>query len=182
MSHSVVNGVPVPWPGHPTVVGPPSAMTPWMLDEGVQSALKRVMTSSLLGLASLASGFILATAATAAVLLLGAPMFFLAAWAPASLLLGVGGLLTLRGKTARQALSESQVLESAHRRGGVLTVATLALDTGSGLSECQKQLDAMVAAGWVTMDVTDDGLLTYRIAAFGPEGTGVRMQRLPSAK
>ena len=165
-SHAVVNGVAVSWSGQPTNIAawPPSS-TPSAFDGEYRTALERVLTSRALGVVTVTGGVTMVTATSIAVFLLGAPLFLLAAWVPAALLLTGGGFLTLRRGAGSTRVSDSQVLASAQRHAGILTVAALALDTGHAMVDCQKQLDAMVAGGWVAVDVSDDGLLTYRFAS-----------------
>lgn len=172
VSHAIVRGAPMPWSGQPSDRTALAPVHPAMLDSAIGTILDRVLKSRALGVASATSGVTMATAAAVAVFLLGAPAFMLAAWVPATLLLTAGGFLAFRRGPSAGEVSESRVLESAHQRGGTLTVATLALDTGRSMADCQKQLDAMVAAGWVTMDVDGDGLLTYHIASLDRQGRG----------
>lgn len=164
---AVVNGMAVSWSGQPMSVTTTPVVQPTASGVEVLTAIERVVSFRMLGMASVTSGVTMATASTIAVFLLGAPIFVLAAWAPAALLLTAGGFMAFRRGPSAGGVSEGQILESAHRHGGTLTIARLALDTGRSMADCQKQLDAMVAAGWVTVDVDDDGLLTYRIASLG---------------
>lgn len=165
---SASNGVVRAWAGTPMPDVLPSQAIATHLEGDIRSALGRVLRSRALGVASLASGGALATAVSLAVWVLGAPLFLLGAFVPAAVLITVGAGLTMAGRRSVQNVSEGQILESAQRRGGTLTVATLALDARRPMAECQKALDSMVVAGWMTMDVDDNGLLTYRIAALSP--------------
>ena len=170
INHNVnINGVAVPWPGPPMPGAHSPQAVPVPIEDELGISLARLGSSRTMGIASLTGGATIATASTVAVCLLGAPVFILGALVPAALLLTVGSMLTLRkASPSEPAMSETLVLESAQRRGGTLTVVTLALDTRRPMAECQQRLDAMVAAGWATMDVDDQGILTYRIASLSP--------------
>jgi class 3 adenylate cyclase len=56
---------------------------------------------------------------------------------------------------------EQQVLHSANKLGGRVTVVQVASQTGLGLDEVQAALDRMTRKGYVVQEVNDNGVITY---------------------
>ena len=59
---------------------------------------------------------------------------------------------------------EQQVLGAAERQRGVLTLATLAMNSSMSTEQAQLALDMMVSRGVATTGFDEDGLMLYRFA------------------
>lgn len=65
-----------------------------------------------------------------------------------------------------EASVEHRVLQAAKKLRGKVTPATLAIETGLSLDDCQASLDEMVEEGVAETWVTDGGNLVYAFSAF----------------
>jgi hypothetical protein len=66
-----------------------------------------------------------------------------------------------RGRGVGKHSIEYQILRVAARRGGVLTVTDLVMETGLAIEQAEKALDRMVDGKRVSMNVSDAGVVTY---------------------
>lgn len=68
------------------------------------------------------------------------------------------GYRTLGG---RPSSLEARVFKLANRRKGRITVSDVVIETGLGVGEAEQLLQSMVDNVRVTMEVSDDGMVTY---------------------
>jgi hypothetical protein len=69
-------------------------------------------------------------------------------------------------KAERGRALELSILRLASERGGILTPALVAMETGMSLDEAQAALDQMAGKGHAELNVLDSGRLEYRFREF----------------
>jgi len=78
--------------------------------------------------------------------------------------------LTRESAGEKAAALERSILRIAQDREGVVTPAAVALDSGVGLDDAERALQALVARSHATMEVRDDGRIEYVFPEFRPLG------------
>jgi hypothetical protein len=59
------------------------------------------------------------------------------------------------------AKAERKILQQAQQRGGTVTIAMVALETGLPMAQAKTELDRMVQSGFCRIDVAEDGAEVY---------------------
>jgi class 3 adenylate cyclase len=83
---------------------------------------------------------------------------------------GLGKVISSFAETRKTARSrpkelERAILQAARKLGGTVTVVQLAAKTGLPLDEAQSRLDDMTKKGYVTQDITNEGIIKYGFPA-----------------
>jgi hypothetical protein len=73
---------------------------------------------------------------------------------------------------------EAAILQLAHRVGGRLTVAEVAVGTRLSLQEAEATLNKLVRKGYVDLEVSPSGMLVYHCLPLSGAGDKERAQRL----
>lgn len=76
------------------------------------------------------------------------------------------GKLSRENRKALERSKEKEILKVASRHRGTLTAAIVALETELSVEESEKELQRLVQLGHATVDVTDDGRMTYEFPDF----------------
>jgi hypothetical protein len=74
--------------------------------------------------------------------------------------------LSRENRKALERSKEKEILKVASRHRGSLTAAIVALETELSIEESEKELQRLVQLGQATVDVTDDGRMTYEFPDF----------------
>lgn len=74
--------------------------------------------------------------------------------------------LDLAARQARARRDESRVLQLARQRGGRLTVTEAAVETGLTAAESEVILRGLAEGGFVEIEVSEAGIMTYRFPEF----------------